>query len=180
MNVADSVEYIKDLIRTVPDFPKPGINFFDITTVLSDPKGLKLTCELMAKPWLDKKIDAVVGTESRGFIFAVPIAQILGCGFIPIRKPGKLPSKTISAEYDLEYGSDKLEIHVDAIKPGDNILLIDDLLATGGTIKACIQLVEQLGGKVAGLGFLIELAFLNPRAKLEGYNVNSIISYEKD
>ena len=171
---------LKKLIRSVPDFPKPSIVFRDITTLLADSQGLNLACDAMAKAFVDQDTDLVVGTESRGFIFGTPIARQLDRGFVLIRKPGKLPAPTISQEYQLEYGTDKLEIHSDAIKPGQRVLLVDDLLATGGTMKACCQLVEQLGGKIVGIVFLIELGFLNGREVLKNYPVESIITYDSE
>lgn len=168
------------LIRDVPDFPRPGVVFKDITPLLADPGGLSLAVELLTQPYRAAHIDHVVGAESRGFIFGTAVARNLSAGFIPIRKPGKLPCQTRSAVYDLEYGSDRVEIHLDALKPGERILLIDDLLATGGTMKACCELVEALGGHVVGIAVLIELAFLRGREKLSRYPVNSIITYQQE
>jgi adenine phosphoribosyltransferase len=164
-------------IRDIPDFPKPGIIFKDITPLLADPPALALAVELLANPFRGKNIEVVVGAESRGFIFGIAVAQALSAGFVPIRKPKKLPSKTVKITYDLEYGTDSLEIHADAIKPGQRILMVDDLLATGGTMKACCDLVKDLGGNICGVAVLIELAFLKGREKLEGYDVKSIIQY---
>jgi adenine phosphoribosyltransferase len=168
---------LKQHIRHVPDFPKAGILFYDITTLLRDPQGYQATVDRLSAPYLDQKIDAVVGIESRGFILGAAVAQRLGTGFIPIRKPGKLPAKSIRESYDLEYGKDALEIHEDAITPGQRVLVVDDVLATGGTAAAATQLVRKLGGELYGLAFLIELQFLNGKAKLEGENVFSVIQY---
>ncbi|PLX17032.1 MAG: adenine phosphoribosyltransferase [Candidatus Muiribacterium halophilum] len=165
------------LIRDIPDFPKKGIVFKDITPVLKDHSAFKKVVEEMAEPFKDSGIDYVVGMESRGFIFGVPVSQILGAGFVPVRKPGKLPAKTASESYELEYGSDTLEIHEDAIEEGKKVLIVDDLLATGGTCEATIRLVEKIGGKVEGTSFFIELGFINGREKLKGYKVNSLINY---
>ncbi len=173
MNATD----IKALIRDVPDFPKEGIIFKDITTVLKDPAALKSSIELMLEQVSDKKVDIIVGIESRGFIFSPSMACTLGVGFAPVRKKGKLPAETDSVTYSLEYGEDTIEIHKDAIQPGMNVLIVDDLLATGGTAGACAELIEKSGGKVVGFSFLIELAFLNGKEKLARYDVNSIISY---
>ncbi len=162
-------------IRDVVDFPKPGIVFKDITPLLLDPASLALAVEYLAQPYRGKKLDAVAGAESRGFIFGTAVAQHLSVGFVPIRKPGKLPTETRSASYELEYGTDSLEIHVDAIKPGDKIAMVDDLLATGGTMQACCELVESLGGQIVGVSFLIELSFLKGRDKLSDYPIHSII-----
>ena len=167
----------KSLIRDVPDFPKPGILFKDITPLLSDAAGLKAALDALANPYSNAGITAVVGMESRGFIFGVPVADRLGVGFVPVRKPGKLPSDTVSEEFTLEYGTDTLEIHKDALKPGDKVLIIDDLLATGGTAKATINLVKKLGAEVAGIGFVIELAFLNGKEALGDTPVHSLITY---
>lgn len=168
---------LKEKIRVIEGFPTEGISFKDITTLLKDPIGLKECINQMAERFKDVEVDLVVGPESRGFIFATPLAYLLGTGFVPVRKPGKLPAETIKYKYDLEYGSDSLEIHKDAIQPGQKVLIIDDLLATGGTMKAAAKLVEQLGGVVAGLGFLIELEDLKGREKLSGYRVESLIKY---
>lgn len=168
---------LQSLIRDIPDFPKAGILFKDITPLLADPTGLKTACERMAAPYVDQDIKLVVGMESRGFIFGPPIAHTLGCGFAPLRKPGKLPYKTESVKYGLEYGQDELQIHIDACKPGDRVLIVDDLLATGGTAVAAKQLVEKIGGEVAGYSFLIELAFLHGRKRLTGANIFAEIVY---
>ncbi len=170
---------LKQLMRQVPDFPKAGVNFIDITTVLKDPQALRYVVQKMAEHYANKNIDVVVGVESRGFIFGAPIAYELGLGFVLVRKPGKLPADKLRIEYDLEYGTDALEIHKDAIEPGKRVLLVDDLLATGGTISAAARLVEQLGGTVAGFAFLVELAFLNGRQHLGDHDILSLVSYEE-
>lgn len=172
------MEHLRQLIREVPDFPKPGINFYDITTLLKDSKGLQGTIDALAEEYKDQKIDTVIGVESRGFIFGAPLAYKLGAGFVPVRKPRKLPAETISVSYELEYGTDTLEIHKDAIGAGHRVLIVDDLLATGGTARAVVDLVEKLGGGIVGLMFVIELTFLNGRQKFEGYDVRSLISYD--
>lgn len=172
------MEHLKDLIREVPDFPKPGINFYDITTLLQDPDGLKQTVDGMIAKFRGEKIDTVIGIESRGFIFAVPLAYSLGAGFVPVRKPNKLPHVKVSASYDLEYGQDTLEMHSDALGEGHRVLIVDDLLATGGTAQAVTRLVEQVGGDIVGLGFLVELTFLNGRDKLKDYEVHSFLKYD--
>jgi len=168
------------LIRNVPDFPKPGIMFRDITPLLADAEGLALAARLIADPFRTSNIDLVIGAESRGFIFGVVVARELNCGFAPVRKPGKLPCKTISAEYQLEYGADTLQIHTDAVKTDQKILMVDDLLATGGTMAACCHMVEKLRGNIVGVSFLIELAFLKGREKLGNYSINSLISYDSE
>lgn len=168
---------LKQLIREVPDFPKPGINFYDITTLLKDSQGLKRTLDALKERYKGSQIDTVVGIEARGFFFAPAVAYSLGAGFVPVRKPGKLPSRVEIVEYDLEYGTDKLAIHQDAIEPGKRVLIVDDVLATGGTASAVTQLVNRLGGHVAGLGFVIELDFLNGRSKLEGQDIFSLLHY---
>src|SRR3954471_18493131 len=173
----DAIDRLKRLIRDIPDFPKPGILFRDITPMLAHPSGLALAVELMANPFRGKYIDLVIGAESRGFIFGTAVACCLSAGFGLVRKPGKLPHKKISMTYELEYGQDTLEMHEDAIIKGQRVLIVDDLLATGGTMKACCDLVEKLGGTVAGIAVLIELADLNGRARLPG-NVHSVIRYE--
>ena len=172
------MDKLRSLIREVPDFPKPGINFYDITTLLKDAEGLKLTIDALAELAGSQKIDTVIGVESRGFIFATPLAIRLGAGFVPVRKPKKLPAEKVSISYDLEYGQDTLEIHKDAIGEGHNVLIVDDLLATGGTAKAVVDLVEGLGGKIVGLLFVVELDFLHGRAKFNGHVVNSLIRYD--
>jgi adenine phosphoribosyltransferase len=171
------VEELKQLIREVPDFPKPGILFYDITTLLKDPVGLHRAVDALANHYVGRRIDRVVGIEARGFIFAPMVAYRLNAGFVPVRKPNKLPAEVARATYKLEYGSDSLEIHKDAVSPGEHILIIDDLLATGGTAAAVAGLVEQLGGKVAGLGFLIELGFLNGRERVAKYDVHTVLRY---
>jgi adenine phosphoribosyltransferase len=171
------VENLKALIREVPDFPKPGILFYDITTLLKDPVGLHGSVDSLAEHYLGQVIDRVVGIEARGFIFAPMVAYRLNAGFVPVRKPKKLPAETARVEYDLEYGKDSLEIHRDAITPGQKVLIIDDLLATGGTAAAVAELVESLGGIVAGMGFLIELEFLNGKEKISKYDVHSVLKY---
>jgi adenine phosphoribosyltransferase len=168
---------LKQMIRSVPDFPKPGINFFDITTLLKDPAGLKATIDALSAPFSDAGIDAVVGIESRGFILGSAVAQQIGAGFIPVRKPGKLPAKAIKEIYELEYGKDAIEIHADAIEQGQRVLIVDDVLATGGTAAATTRLVKQLGGTLHGLAFLIELTFLNGKSKLIGESVFSVLQY---
>ena len=160
------MEHLRTKIRHVPDFPKPGILFYDITTLLRDAAGLRQTIDGLSEPFGDKQVDLVVGIESRGFILGCAIADRLGAGFVPVRKPGKLPASTIQQPYELEYGSDTLEIHKDAIEEGQRVLIVDDLLATGGTARAALDLVAQTGGEVLGLTFLVELGFLNGRAKL--------------
>ncbi|QEO57708.1 adenine phosphoribosyltransferase [Francisella marina] len=174
-----SLDFIKDRIVAVPDFPKPGIIFRDITPLLADSEGLKITALAMAKELKAKGINPTIiaGTESRGFIFGVALAEVLGLGFVPVRKPGKLPRETYSVSYELEYGSDSLEIHKDAFKPSDSVLVVDDLLATGGTAKATVQLIEKTQANVAGLIFVIELDGLNGRKVLEGYDVSSLVKY---
>ena len=164
-------------IRNVPDFPQQGIQFKDITTLLKDREAFHIAIDLLATPYQDQNIDIVIGPEARGFAVGAPVAYVLGAGFVPIRKPGKLPAETISYEYSLEYGKDSLEIHKDAIKPGDRVLIVDDLLATGGTTMATIKMVEQLGGSVVSLAFLIELSFLNGRQVLSGYDITSLVQY---
>jgi len=166
------------MIREVPDFPKPGINFYDITTLLKQPEGLRNTIDALAAEYEGEKVDTVIGVEARGFIFAPALAYHLGAGFVPVRKPKKLPSECVSISYDLEYGQDTLEIHRDAVGNGHRVIVADDLLATGGTAKAVCDLVEGLGGTVVGLVFVVELEFLPGRAKLEGYDVRSLIKYQ--
>jgi adenine phosphoribosyltransferase len=168
---------LKQHIRNVPDFPKVGILFYDITTLLRDPQGFKITVNMLSTPYLEQGIDAVVGIESRGFILGAAVAERIGAGFIPIRKPGKLPAKAIKETYDLEYGKDALEIHEDAVASGQRILIVDDVLATGGTAAASVQLVRKLGGELHGLAFLIELLFLNGRQKIAAENVHSVLQY---
>lgn len=171
---------LKQKIRNIPDFPKKGVVFRDITTLLGDAEAFKYSVDRMVEYWRGKKIDAVLGAEARGFIFGAVIAYKLDVGFIPVRKPGKLPYKTCQASYDLEYGKNILQMHIDAIKKGDKILIVDDLVATGGTAKAKVELVEKMGGEVVGLCFLIELEFLNPRKILKDYDIFSLIKYESE
>jgi len=168
---------LKSKIRVIEGFPEDGISFKDITTVLQDPKLLKESIDQMTKKFENMDVDIVVGPESRGFIFGTPIAYKLDAGFVPVRKPGKLPAKVVEYSYALEYGTDTLEIHEDSIKKGQRVLIIDDLLATGGTVSATAKLVEILGGKVVGLGFFIELTDLKGRDKLTKYNIDSIVKY---
>jgi adenine phosphoribosyltransferase len=164
-------------IREIPDFPKPGILFYDITTLLKDPTAYRAAIDLMLDPYRDEKIDIVVGMESRGFIFSAPMAYQLGAGLVPVRKLGKLPAETLTVEYALEYGSNTLEIHRDAIAAGQRVLIVDDLLATGGTVHGTIELVERLLGEVVALAFLVELDFLKGRDRLDGRRVTSVITY---
>ena len=171
------MNHLKQLIREVPDFPKPGINFYDITTLLKDGAGLRSVIDSLNERYKGAAIDAVVGIEARGYFFAPTVAYSLSVGFVPVRKPGKLPAKTVEVEYALEYGTDKLTMHADAIEPGQRVLIVDDVLATGGTAQAVAQLVERQGGKVAGLGFVIELDFLEGRKKLTGYDIFSLLHY---
>jgi adenine phosphoribosyltransferase len=171
---------LKQHIRTVQDFPKKGINFFDITTLLKDREAFKYAVDIFYEKYKVLKIDKVVAVESRGYILGASLAYKLGAGFIPIRKPGKLPSKTISESYTLEYGSNTIEMHIDAITPNENVLLHDDLLATGGTMKATCNIVEKLGGKILGISFLIELAFLKGRDLLKDYNIFSLLTYDSE
>jgi adenine phosphoribosyltransferase len=173
------LDNLKELIREVPDFPKPGILFYDITTLLKDPRGLRGTIDALRSHYTGAEVDTVIGIESRGFIFAPALAYALGAGFVPVRKPKKLPAAISSISYDLEYGSDTLEVHQDAIGKGSRVLIVDDLLATGGTARAVTQLVEGLGGTVAGLGFVVELTFLHGRGKLAGHDVFSLLQYDK-
>ena len=171
------MDHLKAKIRHVPDFPKPGILFYDITTLLNDPKGFRDTIDAMAAPYMGEDIDHVAGIESRGFILGSAVANALGCGFVPIRKPGKLPSATHRESFNLEYGSDSLEIHQDAFEKGQRILIVDDVLATGGTARAAVDLVSRLQGKLIGEAFLIELNALNGRDKLAGQPIYSVLQY---
>lgn len=171
------MDHLKTKIRSVPDFPKAGILFYDITTLLQDPAGFRSAIDALTFPFQDEGIDIVVAVESRGFIFGAAVADRIGAGFTPVRKPGKLPSRTVRATYDLEYGTDCLEIHDDAIRSGQRVLIVDDLLATGGTAKAATELVKGLGGQVHALAFLIELVALNGRQRLAGENVHSVLKY---
>ena len=170
---------LKKLIREVPDYPKPGILFYDLTTLLKDKKGFHRLIDLLCEHYNGHKIDIVAGIEARGFIFAPALAYRLGAGFVPVRKPKKLPAKTASVSYALEYGTDTLEIHEDAVRKGDHVIICDDLLATGGTASAAVSLVRQLGGELAGAAFAVELNFLNGRAKLAGVDVFSLLKYDK-
>jgi len=169
---------LKKFIRDIPDFPKPGILFRDITPLLGHPEALRETVRRMAEPFLDKKINAVVAAEARGFIFAAPMAIELGAGFVPVRKPGKLPYDRFSFRYDLEYGSDTLEMHVDGVPPGARVLLVDDLLATGGTMAACVKLLEKTGANIIGCTFAIELLSLGGRKSVAPHPVYSLLQYE--
>jgi adenine phosphoribosyltransferase len=173
------VDSLKALVRTVPDFPKPGILFYDITTLLKDKTGFAQMIDAMAAHYLSQKIDLVLGIEARGFIFGPALAYRLNAGFVPVRKPRKLPAPVARVSYDLEYGTDTLEIHLDAIQPGQKVILVDDLLATGGTMEATVKLVKQLGGEIAGLGFAVELDFLKGRERFAGYDVFSLLHYDE-
>ena len=164
-------------IREIPDFPKPGILFYDITTLLKDPVAYRAAIDAMLAPYAGMATDIVVGMESRGFIFSAPMAYQLGAGLVPVRKLGKLPAETISVEYALEYGSNTLEVHRDAIQPGQKVLIVDDLLATGGTVNGTVELVQRLKGEIVGLAFLVELGFLKGRDRLAGHTVSSVITY---
>jgi adenine phosphoribosyltransferase len=172
-------EPLKDLVRSVPDFPKPGILFYDITTLLKDKTGFAQLIDAFAAYYIDKKVDLVLGIEARGFIFGPALAYRLNAGFVPVRKPGKLPAETVKIKYDLEYGSDQLEMHKDAIQPGQRVIIVDDLLATGGTMAATIELVKKLGGEIVGLTVAIELDFLKGRAKFPEYDVFSLLHYDE-
>jgi len=172
-----SAEELRAKIREIPDFPKPGILFYDITTLLKDADAYREGIDLMLEPYKGTGIEIVVGMESRGFIFSAPMAYLLKAGLVPVRKLGKLPAETLTVEYALEYGSNTLEIHRDAVKPGQKVLSVDDLLATGGTVKGTIELIERLQGDVVGLAFLVELEFLKGRERLEGHRVTSVIRY---
>ena len=169
---------IEDYVRSIPDFPEPGILFRDVTSILQDADGLKLAIDSMQECLKDTEVDVIVGTESRGFMFGVPIAYNLHKPFVPVRKKGKLPCETVSRSYDLEYGSATIEMHRDSIKPGQKVAVIDDLIATGGTVEAAVKLIEELGGEVVKIVFLMELAGLKGREKLAGYDVASVIRYE--
>jgi len=173
----DRTNQLKSLIREVPDYPKPGILFYDITTLLKHPSGLRAVIDALRAHFAGNGIDRVVGIEARGFIFAPAVAYALSAGFVPMRKPKKLPAPTERVEYDLEYGADAVEVHRDAIEPGQNVLIVDDVLATGGTAAAAAKLVEKLGGKVAGLSFVIELDGLKGRNRLPGYDVQTLLHY---
>jgi adenine phosphoribosyltransferase len=173
----DSEQHLKRLIRDIPDFPRPGVLFRDITPLLADPSGLALAIELMANPFRGKNVDLVVGAESRGFIFGTAVACCLSAGFVIVRKPGKLPHKKVSRTYDLEYGQDTLEMHADAIVKGQRVVVVDDVLATGGTMKACCELVEHLGGYIVGVAVLTELVALNGREKVAPHEVHAVLQY---
>jgi adenine phosphoribosyltransferase len=172
-----TMDHLKERIRSVPDFPKAGILFYDITTLLQDAAGFRAAVDSLALPFLDQRIDIVVGIESRGFIFGAVVADRIGAGFIPVRKPGKLPAKTVKATYALEYGTDSLEMHADAIRRGQRVLIVDDLLATGGTARATTDLVKGMGGQVHALAFLIELVALNGRQKLADEQIHAVLQY---
>jgi adenine phosphoribosyltransferase len=171
------MDALKSKIRHVPDFPKAGILFYDVTTLLRDPEGFRITIDALTHPFKERDISLVVGIESRGFILGAAVADRLGSGFVPVRKVGKLPSATVRVSYDLEYGSDSLEMHRDAIATGQRVLIVDDLLATGGTARATVDLVKQLGGEVEGVAFLIELVELNGRARLQGEHLFAVLQY---
>jgi adenine phosphoribosyltransferase len=173
------MEDLKKLIREVPDWPKPGILFYDITTLLKDPGGLRSTIDGLKHQYREAQVDLVLGIEARGFIFAPALAYALGAGFVPVRKPKKLPAECVSVTYALEYGTDTLEMHKDAIGEGRRVLIVDDLLATGGTAAAAARMVHNAGGLVAGMGFVVELTFLNGRSRLAGYDVFSLLQYDK-
>jgi len=179
VKVAVDCEPLKKLIREIPDFPKPGILFYDITTLLKDKRGFATLIDALAEHYMGKDIDLVLGMEARGFIFGPALAYRLNAGFVPVRKPGKLPAATERYDYVLEYGTNTLEIHRDAIQKGQRVIIVDDLLATGGTAEATAKLAEMLGAEIAGLGFVVELDFLNPRAKLKNYDVFSLLHYQK-
>jgi adenine phosphoribosyltransferase len=173
------MDNLKQLIREVPGFPKPGILFYDITTMLKSPAGFRGVIDGLKDHYSGAKVDVVIGIEARGFIFAPALAYALGAGFVPVRKPKKLPAQTVSVTYDLEYGTDTLEMHKDALDDGNRVLIVDDLLATGGTAAAAARMVTGLGGAVVGMGFVVELTFLNGRQKLAGYDVFSLLQYDK-
>jgi adenine phosphoribosyltransferase len=179
MTLPINCEPLKTLVRTVPDFPKPGILFYDITTLLKDKAGFANLIDAFAQYYIGKEVDLVLGIEARGFIFGPALAYRLNAGFVPVRKPKKLPAPTAKVTYDLEYGTDSLEIHLDAIQPGQRVVIVDDLLATGGTMEATVRLVRQLGGEIAGLGFAIELDFLKGRSKFQEYDVLSLLHYDE-
>jgi adenine phosphoribosyltransferase len=179
MSTPINCEPLKALIRAVPDFPKPGILFYDITTLLKDKTGSAQLIDAFAQYYIDKHVDLVLGIEARGFIFGPALAYRLNAGFVPVRKPGKLPAETVTIKYDLEYGSDSLQIHKDAIQPGQRVIIVDDLLATGGTMLATCDLVKQLGGDIVGVAIAIELDFLKGRAKFPGIDVFSLMHYDE-
>jgi len=172
------VEALKALVRTVPDFPKPGILFYDITTLLKDKTGFAKLIDALASHYIERKVDLVLGIEARGFIFGPALAYRLNAGFVPVRKPGKLPAAVERVTYDLEYGSDALEIHKDSIQPGQRVVLVDDLLATGGTMEATVKLARQLGGEIVGLAFAVELDFLKGRDRFKEFDVFSLLHYD--
>lgn len=174
--MVDLASYIRD----IPDYPKPGILFRDITPMLADPEALKVAAHAMAAPFVGQQIDIVAAAEARGFIFAAPLAMQLGAGFVPIRKPGKLPFDLHSFAYELEYGTDELQVHVDGVKPGQRVLIVDDLLATGGTMEACCRLLEKCDAKIVGCSFLIHLANLGGEERLNPYNCHSVLTYDQD
>ena len=174
----ETMKKLEEYVRSIPDFPEPGVIFRDVTSILQDADGLNLAIDSMQSYLKDMDLDVIVGLESRGFMFGVPIAYNLHKAFVPVRKKGKLPCETISQTYDLEYGSEEIEIHKDAIRPGQKVAVVDDLIATGGTVEAAVKLIERLGGEVVKIVFLMELEGLNGREKLEGYNVDSVIRYE--
>ncbi len=171
------MEQLKAAIREVPDWPKKGILFYDVTTLLKNPACFRKAVDALIEPYRDKNVDIVLGIEARGFIFAPTVAYALSAGFVPVRKPGKLPAETLRVEYELEYGTDSLEIHRDAIQPGQRVLIVDDLIATGGTARAVAEMTRKMGGTVVGLAFLVELEFLHGRDKLTGYELTSILKY---
>jgi adenine phosphoribosyltransferase len=173
------MDELQKLIREIPDYPKPGILFYDLTTLLQDPQGFHALVDRLCDHYTGKKVDIVAGIEARGFIFGPALAYRMGAGFVPVRKPKKLPWKTASVTYQLEYGTDTLEVHQDAVKAGQRVLIVDDLLATGGTAAAAVKLVRQLGGEVAGAAFAVELSFLNGREKLPGVDVFALLKYDK-
>lgn len=175
--MTDLNAHLKQFIRDIPNFPIDGIMFRDITTLLAEPKAFHTTIDGLLAPYRDQQVDKVVVIESRGFIFGTPMAYELGAGVVPVRKPGKLPADTLTEEYDLEYGTNTLQIHTDAITPGENVIIVDDLLATGGTVAASIHLVEQLGGKIIGISFLAELLDLHGRERIKNYIVHSLVQY---
>ncbi len=170
-------EWLRGKIRDVADFPSPGIVFRDLTPLLGDVEAFRFTVDAIADAFAGRRVDKVVGVEARGFILAGPVAYRLGAGFVPVRKPGKLPWRTASEEYELEYGFDRLELHADGVAPGEQVLIVDDVIATGGTARATVRLVEGLGATVAGLGFAVELTYLGGREKLDGYDAVSIVAY---
>jgi adenine phosphoribosyltransferase len=177
MSSTSKTIHLEDRIRDIPDFPQKGILFKDITPLLQDPAAFQHALDRLAAHYKDAGIEVVVGVESRGFIFGAPLAYLLNCAFVPVRKFGKLPSQTVSVEYALEYGTNIVEVHRDAIKPGQRVLIVDDLLATGGTVAASIELVEKLGGQIAGIAFLVELSYLKGRERLKGHDIFALINY---